>query len=610
MPAGKCIVESAADPLSQCDEQRPRCYNCEKHGVVCDFEFPEAASEYIAQTPRSAYAATPAATPAPTHDGAGAAAAASPTSTVGASRAVSLPRAPSFPAASPTSVTIVGPAASSSSARLLELRLLHHYLTVTCKTMSHRASEPDHEHIWRDNVPRVAFAASSGSATTASNHLTDSVLAVAALHLRSEFPNDRELVRASHAYMASSISEYNRLLRKGITASNAEALFLNSTFITFQSTATRIFNKDEPVLAAATQDAGLDLSNSSSDIIANASFSASSGGYGLPMSWFHAFQGVKAVTAASWPWLRQSDVVIPIINAQPALHLDIASAQEGFFGHLLNGLDEELGVLASETAQPADGQADATPGSSFLADDVCSSHPTADEAASFRQQDAASEYTTIYSVDELMRGGLRAGSELNSQASSSRHAYMHAVAVLNWAHNSGHSAACLAFPATVSRAFVELLTSRTPRALAILACFFGMLKKLDSAWWLRGMARREVLGVVSLFNSDAFSVDVERRWWPHLQWAVRVALYHDEGHAFDYVPPEIWNASFHDTTSTANAQSHQRPPPPPPPPPTIDPNSYASHIDLIAESVTNGGATGGGTMVCELDGFDFSDPVI
>ena len=90
---------------------------------------------------------------------------------------------------------------------------------------------------------------------------------------------------------------------------------------------------------------------------------------------------------------------------------------------------------------------------------------------------------------------------------STRQAYQHAVATLNWAHSKPGKGA-LAFPATVSKRFVELPEERRPRALAILASFLSLLKVVDNVWWLHGMARREVLGIVSLFNSDYFGPEI------------------------------------------------------------------------------------------------------
>ncbi|EPE08897.1 c6 zinc finger domain containing protein [Ophiostoma piceae UAMH 11346] len=553
----------------KCDEIRPRCHNCEKHGVACDFEFPEIANEFAAQTPRPSYAATPGATPLPSAD--------TPITPVlsnafpSSATLARLGRPPtaSVPLSIPQALALTAPGTPSAASRLLELRLLHHYSTSTFKTLS--CDNPSAEKVWRDTVPRVAFEAASGS-----NHLTDAVLAVAALHLRSEFPQDRELIRASHAYMASSLSEYNRLLQRGINALNAEALFLNSTLIAFQSTATRIFSKDEP----ASRNGGIGL-HPDPYTFSHMSVGTNGGSYGLPMSWFHAFQGVKAITAASWPWLRRSDVVLPIINAQPALHLDIASAKDGFFGHLLDGLDEELATLhkpASESTCNFNGNNNRhhSPGC------VCTmGSDRAEELRRIRE----SNILPSQQLSDILQDSFHTADDPDEGARN-RHAYQHAVAVLNWAHGIRHSGAFLAFPATVSRRFVELLSQRTPRALTILACFFAMLKTVDSIWWLHGMARREVLGVVSMFNLDNVPVDVERHWWPHMQWAVRVALYHDDDHPSDYVPPEIWGAPWVDPSDTNSSSP--------------GPESYVSHIDMITEAINSGGS------VPDFGDFDFS----
>lgn len=320
--------------------------------------------------------------------------------------------------------------------RMMELRLLHHYTTITCKTLL--IADPLSESIFRDTVPGLAFGGA--------NFLADAILAVSALHLRSAEPQDQALVRASHAYMASSLSEYSNNLNKGINADNAEALFLTATLIAFQSTASRIFMRED---GGDTKDR--------------------SGSYALPLSWFHAFQGVKTIVATSWQWLRNSRIVLPIIQAQPALDLNMSSESNTFFGSLLDGLEEELAA-------------------------------------------------TDFDPDVQSR---------------TRQGYQHAVAVLNWAHKIPLTGAPIVFLATVSRRYMEVLQERRPRALAILASFFGLLKSLDSVWWLKGIARREVMGILSLFDPD------DQYWWSRLQWPVRMVVY--DG---DVIPPEVWGADW------------------------------------------------------------------
>ncbi|KAL2022777.1 hypothetical protein VTK56DRAFT_4593 [Thermocarpiscus australiensis] len=491
----------------KCDEVHPRCGNCVKHGVACDYEHPEVLAEL-----RAAAAGSPS-TPTNAFSGRAAASSASVTGSVASGAAATLCRSPPPPSLSQT--TPLGN-------RLLELRLMHHYTAMTCKTFTFTA--PVTEEIWKITVPNLAFSGSQ--------HLADAILAVAALHLRSLTPDDKELVRASHAYMAASLAEYSAALTKGIDHTNAETLFLTSALIAFQSTATRVFMKDELV-----------------DGDPYKQRNPTAGCYAIPFSWFHSFQGVKAITAASWQYLRVSPVVTQVINSQAVLQLDFTAGLETFFGHLLDGLDEELAAMEKECASAAP----RTP----LGDVPPPTSP-------------ASSYPSV-------AGANRKPTTTPELIAATRQAYQHAVAVLNWAHKIPHKGAPLAFPATVSRRYIELLEERRPRALAILACFFALLKSLDSVWWLQGMARREVLGVVSLFNSDFFGPDAYRTWWPHLEWATRIALYeHDPGRG--PIPADVWGADWYAEERALAARQGQG----------ADGDehggvSYVKHIELLSQ---------------------------
>ncbi|PSR79425.1 hypothetical protein BD289DRAFT_356630, partial [Coniella lustricola] len=454
----------------KCDEIHPRCSNCLKHGVACDFENPQVFRE-LDSAARSSSRST-----------AGSASAATPR--LAATHAISRQssHAPSSPA---SSVAMLGPPiyqqpgvflpGSQPVGRLTELRLMHQYTRHTYKTLAWTSQEL--AELWGTSIPDIALSGNQ--------HLVDAILAVSALHLRSAWPNDKDLVRASHAYMASCLSAYSSNLNAGIRADNAAILFLTSALIAFQSTALRMLTKDEGPFA---------------DASGNASTT-----YQPPLTLFHSFQGVKTVVAASWQWIKDNPIILTIIDGQPSVTLYLDRAADGFFGHLLFDLDEELAAL--------------------------------------EPRDAAARPT--------------------------RQAYHHAVAMLNWAHARPGKAA-LAFPATVSRRFVELVEERQPRALAILACFFGLLKVLEHVWWLYSVTRREVLAIVSLFNSDFYGPDVERKWWPHLQWAVRIALYDPSQSGHNYIPEEIWGSSqaFEEEAAAANTEL-----------------KFTSHIDILNESV-------------------------
>lgn len=426
-----------------------------RHGVPCDFESPEVIHEL--QTGQAA--------PSPSCNGFTSAGLDSRqqsfqplTPHTSASLSIPLYRQPG---------TLIATSSSQPVGRLTELRLMHQYTQFTHKTIS--VMSPDIHNLWAVSVPDLAFAGNQ--------ELMDAILAISALHIRSYSPNDKDMVRASHAYMASCLSAYTGNLATGIDAGNAAAMFLTSSLIALQSTATRIFSKDESQFA---------LGNFPR--MENVGFGST---YQPPLACIHSFQGVKSIVAASWSWLKENDVILSIIDAQPVLNLNFMRASEGFFGHLMHGMDEEL----------------------------------------------ASQFPFAMSSD----GSIPSGE--TDLATTTRQAYQHAVATLNWAHTKPGKGA-LAFPATVSKRFVELVEERRPRALAILACFFALLKVLDHVWWLQGMARREVLGIVSLFNSDFFGPDIEKKWWPHLEWAVRIALYDTGQSGQHYIPAEVWGTAW------------------------------------------------------------------
>lgn len=458
----------------KCDEVHPRCGNCVKHGVLCDFENPSEVFDELTSvaTPVATPAARSPPVPSPSslynnnnhhHNGHNGHASATNGNGVNGSRPsptrqspippplVSSPSATeSLHTSAPQSVQS-GPAPSLSRApparpvdRMLELRLWHHFTTSTYRTLLHNV--PAADDIWKYEVPKLAFAGKT--------YLADAILAVSALHLRSLNPDDKNLVQATHAYSASALADYCSSLAGGIQDENAEALFLTACLIAFQATASRIFIKDDGEM---TPSAGKGASR-----------------YPLPLAWFHAFQGVKTVVATSWQWIFNSPTVLAVINSQPSFQLDMnLLGTTSFFGHLLEGVEEEVSV---EDAQ----------------------------------------------------------ANLLSQQG-----YIHAVSVLNWAHQNPYPPATLAFPAAVSKRFVQLVEAKRPRALAIAACFFALLKRMDNVWWLGDVSKREVMGLVSLFEPGS-------GWWRHLEWPVRIALWDGDPNA---IPASVWGAECEEAPS-------------------------------------------------------------
>ncbi|CRK35400.1 hypothetical protein BN1708_006724, partial [Verticillium longisporum] len=121
-----------------------------------------------------------------------------------------------------------------------------------------------------------------------------------------------------------------------------------------------------------------------------------------------------------------------------------------------------------------------------------------------------------------------------------------------------HRGAALAFPATVSKRFLDLIEARRPRALVVLACFFACLKSIENVWWLHGAARREVMGIVSQFEAAS-------PWWAHLEWPVRIALYDGA-----VIPPDVWGADWVTEEGKTDKSS------------TMLNETFVNHIEILA----------------------------
>ena len=269
----------------ECDEVHPRCGNCSRHGVSCDFESSE--------SPISG----------PTPNGHNVDASINSPHSYSTSSPESQGNATVVPF-SRTPLDIVRSNANSAASRALELKLMHHFTANTAKTFS---DFEEQKNAWQVVIPTLAYD---------SQYLMDAILAVSALHMRALHPDDHTLIRASHSYMASALAQYSSLLRGGVSEQNAEALFATSALIAFQASASRRFEE--------------------------------AGNYNLPVVWFHSFQGVKTVVMASWLWLRSSSKVFPIINSQPALSLNLDPERNSFFAPLLDGIEEQISQIPEE----------------------------------------------------------------------------------------------------------------------------------------------------------------------------------------------------------------------------------------------------------------------
>ncbi|RFU34353.1 hypothetical protein B7463_g1974, partial [Scytalidium lignicola] len=140
--------------------------------------------------------------------------------------------------------------------------------------------------------------------------------------------------------------------------------------------------------------------------------------------------------------------------------------------------------------------------------------------------------------------------EENLQAETKR-SYEHAVSFLNWAHQRPERGTILGFAAIVTRRFIDLIGQKDPRALVIVACFFAMTKVVDDVWWLQGVAKREIMGILNMLPDE---------WWPMMDWSTRIA--NTEGP----IDEETWGIPYRSREI-----------------PMDEPINLRSHIDILAQ---------------------------
>lgn len=162
------------------------------------------------------------------------------------------------------------------SERLLELRLLHHYMTMTTPTFQARQMgdiliSSSGGNIYANWMMRLAHETPS---------VMDALLGFSAFHLRHVNKLDKQAAYASLKFMTRAISQHAQNIRSGITPENAEVCFATSTLIAFHSSTTYCLTRAEEVNATPV----------------------------LPLHWFNHWQGVRAVLAEGWDHIKAVDI--------------------------------------------------------------------------------------------------------------------------------------------------------------------------------------------------------------------------------------------------------------------------------------------------------------
>ncbi|KAF7555351.1 hypothetical protein G7Z17_g2220 [Cylindrodendrum hubeiense] len=286
----------------KCDENQPICSNCARKEVSCDyFETVRPATE----EPKQLMRIIPLrrnnlqdAPPAPSH------------SRPSSREPLSPPSPPSPPSPlglSPAALASNCPspvAIGTPADRLLELRLLHHYHTMS--GLSHMS-----QRTWTLWTVEMAVASSS---------VMDAVLGFSAFHLRRLGDCDLLIRKASHKYMARAIRSHTEQLQTGLSQSNAAPMIAACALIMFHTT----MNQDYLDAKAGPQ---------------------------LPLHWFYPFQSALSFLRVIWPWLQHTSIDRMVWSRLgPDVLTAHLSTLEGpnTFDFLLDNMDPEC-LLDEET---------------------------------------------------------------------------------------------------------------------------------------------------------------------------------------------------------------------------------------------------------------------
>lgn len=188
-----CLTELI---VTQCDESKPRCVNCQTADVQCQYLTREASD--AGRTALDHYVQTPSNTSIT-----------SEASTLIPDRQDNRPEAPSpFPAPEPT-----------GRSELIKLELLHHWTTVTYATLT---PEKDQQEMWQTTAVKIGLSYP---------FLLHEIMAIAALHLSKCKPERREFYHTwATELQTSALTGFNSV-EKQVNESNCAAVLLFSSLL-------------------------------------------------------------------------------------------------------------------------------------------------------------------------------------------------------------------------------------------------------------------------------------------------------------------------------------------------------------------------------------------
>ena len=227
----------------QCDEVRPRCSNCEKHSVTCDFS--SATSSASTASPQDRRHRSSDAKSVPSMQG----------SSTDNSPALLQSQQSLFD----------GPRSQLPPLHMVELELLHHFTTETCYTLSDR---PESHELWRVIVPQVAFQ---------HDFLMRGIMAVSALHLGCLRP-DRQTYwgHVAAKQQDAALSSFRKIMTN-MDQSNCDAFLALSSLIV-------VYGFESP---------------KNSDSLGMFNYKGQDSDEWLPL-----IRGVNSIIMSVWPWIK------------------------------------------------------------------------------------------------------------------------------------------------------------------------------------------------------------------------------------------------------------------------------------------------------------------
>lgn len=233
----------------QCDETRPRCGHCARHNVACDY--PSLVSR--AYEPNQPKASKPA-----------------------SQRQVAERPQPSLP--SP----------ELGGLRIIDLRLMHQWITATAGTMS-SAQVDNVREMWSVSVPQMAFEYEP---------LLHTLLALGAAHRTTLLPDEANSMRSvHHAYIHSALQQH-RPVTANLDSSTSESVCLNAVLISFYT----LFLRSEPPTEP----------------------------YEPPLLWLSMSRGIRTVMKHVYHQLiRNNSRLCPLLLVQPTLWNESSTFYKG-----------------------------------------------------------------------------------------------------------------------------------------------------------------------------------------------------------------------------------------------------------------------------------------